>query len=118
LKEHDRLTLTREQMLRRTKGRRGHSKLPRLIEYALSRPLVSSAMIEKELQLTTTMFVVKGEQVGALEGVKLPADADVAIVSLRPELVRKIRSTLHPLKKARRCPPLRRASCVWPLLRK
>lgn len=53
LKEHDRLTLAREQMLRRLKGRRGHSKLPRLAEYALSRPLVSSAMIEKELKVTT-----------------------------------------------------------------
>lgn len=53
LKEHDRLTLAREQMLRRLNGRRGHSKLPRLAEYALSRPLVSSAMIEKELKVTT-----------------------------------------------------------------
>lgn len=53
LKEHDRLTLAREQMLRRLKGRRGHSKLPQLVEYALSRPLVSSAMIEKELKVTT-----------------------------------------------------------------
>lgn len=53
LKEHDRLTLAREQMLRRLNGRRGHSKLPRLIDYALSRPLVSSAMLEKELKVTT-----------------------------------------------------------------
>lgn len=52
LKEHDRLTLAQEQMLRRLKGRRGHSKLPRLVGYALSRPLVSSAMIEKELKVT------------------------------------------------------------------
>jgi hypothetical protein len=41
-----------------------------------------------------TMFVVKGEQVGALAGFKLPADADVAIVSSRPESVRKIRSSV------------------------
>lgn len=53
LKEHDRLALAREQMQRRLKGRRGHSKLPRLVEFALSRPLVSSAMIEKELKVTT-----------------------------------------------------------------
>ncbi|MDQ6438076.1 RHE_PE00001 family protein [Mesorhizobium sp. LHD-90] len=53
LKEHDRLVLAREQMTRRLKGRRGHSKLPRLIDFALSRPLVSSAMIEKELKVTT-----------------------------------------------------------------
>ncbi|RWJ74641.1 MAG: DUF1612 domain-containing protein [Mesorhizobium sp.] len=53
LKEHDRLVLAQEQMLRRLKGRRGHSKLPRLIDYALSRPLVSSAMVERELKVTT-----------------------------------------------------------------
>lgn len=53
LKEHDRLVLAREQMQRRLKGRRGHSKLPRLIELVLTRPLVTSAMIEKELKVTT-----------------------------------------------------------------
>ncbi|RWA78237.1 MAG: DUF1612 domain-containing protein [Mesorhizobium sp.] len=53
LKEHDRLVMAREQMLRRTRNRRGNSKLPQLIDYVLSRPLVSSAMIEKELGLTT-----------------------------------------------------------------
>lgn len=52
LKEHDRLALAREQMLRRTRNRRGNSKLPQLIDYVLSRPLVSSAMIEKELKVT------------------------------------------------------------------
>lgn len=53
LKEHDRLALAREQMLRRTRSRRGNSKLPQLIDYVLSRPLMSSAMIEKELKVTT-----------------------------------------------------------------
>ncbi|TIR04267.1 MAG: DUF1612 domain-containing protein [Mesorhizobium sp.] len=53
LKEHDRLALAREQMLRRTRDRRGNSKLPRLIDYVLTRPLVSSAMVEKELRVTT-----------------------------------------------------------------
>jgi hypothetical protein len=53
LKEHDRLALAREQMFRRTRNRRGNSKLPLLIDYVLSRPLVSSAMIEKELKVTT-----------------------------------------------------------------
>ncbi len=53
LKEHDRLALAREQMLRRTRDRRGNSKLPRLIDFVLTRPLVSSAMIEKELRVTT-----------------------------------------------------------------
>lgn len=41
-----------------------------------------------------TMFVVKGDQVGALAGFKLPAGADVAIVSSSPESVRKIRSSV------------------------
>ncbi len=53
LKEHDRLAMAREQMLRRLKGRRGNSKLPQLIDYVLARPLVSSAMIEKQLRVTT-----------------------------------------------------------------
>ncbi|CAH2394092.1 conserved hypothetical protein [Mesorhizobium prunaredense] len=53
LKEHDRLGMAREQMLRRTRNRRGNSKLPQLIDYVLSRPLVSSAMIEKDLKVTT-----------------------------------------------------------------
>lgn len=52
IKEHDRLAMAREQMLRRTRERRGNSKLPRLIDFVLSRPLVSSAMIEKELKVT------------------------------------------------------------------
>ncbi|RTL94559.1 MAG: DUF1612 domain-containing protein [Hyphomicrobiales bacterium] len=52
IKEHDRLALAREQMLRRTRERRGNSKLPRLVDFVLSRPLVSSAMIEKELKVT------------------------------------------------------------------
>jgi hypothetical protein len=47
LKEHDRL------MGRRLRGRRGHSKLPQLVDLVLGRPLVSSAMIEKDLKVTT-----------------------------------------------------------------
>ena len=53
LKEHDRLMLAREQMGRRLRGRRGHSKLTQLVDLVLARPLVSSAMIEKELKVTT-----------------------------------------------------------------
>ncbi len=40
-------------MGRRLRGRRGHSKLPQLVDLFLSRPLISSAMIEKELKVTT-----------------------------------------------------------------
>ncbi|MEI8703506.1 RHE_PE00001 family protein [Mesorhizobium sp. ISC15] len=53
LKEHDRLMLAREQMGRRLRGRRGHSKLPQLVDLVLARPVVSSAMIEKDLKVTT-----------------------------------------------------------------
>ena len=52
-KEHDRLILAKTQMDRRLKGRRSTSKLPQLIELVLSRPLVSSGMVEKELGVTT-----------------------------------------------------------------
>ncbi|GLS32589.1 hypothetical protein GCM10007937_42990 [Mesorhizobium albiziae] len=40
-----RLALAQERMLRRLKGRRARSRPPRLIDYVLSRPIVSSAMI-------------------------------------------------------------------------
>jgi hypothetical protein len=53
LREHDRLMLARMQMERRLKGRRSTSRLPGLIELVLSRPLVSSGMIEKQLGVTT-----------------------------------------------------------------
>jgi hypothetical protein len=53
IKEHDRLMLAKAQMERRLKGRRSTSKLPQLIELVLSRPLVSSGMIEKQLGVTT-----------------------------------------------------------------
>ncbi|MER9216174.1 RHE_PE00001 family protein [Mesorhizobium sp. M0663] len=53
LKEHDRLILAREQMARRLRDRRGHSKLPRLVDLVLARPLVSSAMIERKLKVST-----------------------------------------------------------------
>ncbi|MES0036055.1 RHE_PE00001 family protein [Mesorhizobium sp. M0046] len=53
LKEHDRLMLAREQMGRRLRGRRAHSKLPQLVDLVLARPLVSSTMIEKDLKVTT-----------------------------------------------------------------
>lgn len=52
LKEHDRLVLARTQMQRKLKGKRSNSKLPALIELVLSRPLVTSTMIERELKVT------------------------------------------------------------------
>ncbi len=52
MKEHDRLMLAREQMLRRLKGRRSSSRLPQLAEMALRSPLISGQMVEKELRVT------------------------------------------------------------------
>ncbi len=52
MKEHDRLLLAREQMQRKLKGRRSNSRLPQLMELVLRSPLVSSQMVEKELQVT------------------------------------------------------------------
>jgi len=45
LKQHDRWLLARELLLRKLDGRRSTSKLPELIEFALSRPLISAGMI-------------------------------------------------------------------------
>lgn len=52
LKEHDRLMLARQQMEHRIAGRRQSSKLPRLVDLVLSRPLVSSGMIAQALSVT------------------------------------------------------------------
>lgn len=52
LKEHDRLMLAKAQMERRLKGRRSTSKLPEVIEFVLSRPLVTSGMVEKHVGVT------------------------------------------------------------------
>ncbi len=52
LKEHDRLTLARQAMERRLVGRRQTSKLPELIEVVMSRPLVSTGMVAKAIDVT------------------------------------------------------------------
>ncbi len=52
LKEHDRLSHARERMMRRLAGRRSSSRLPELVELVVSRPVVSAAMIVKELGTT------------------------------------------------------------------
>jgi len=52
LKEHDRLSLARTTLERRTVGRRGSSKLSDLIDLVLSRPLVSAGLVAKQLDLT------------------------------------------------------------------
>lgn len=52
LKEHDRLLLAKDQMERVLRGRRASSKLPRLIDLVLSRPLVSTAMVQETLKVS------------------------------------------------------------------
>jgi Protein of unknown function (DUF1612)/HTH DNA binding domain len=52
LKEHDRLMLAKGQMDRRLGERRASSRLPDLIDLALSRPLVSSGMIQEALKVS------------------------------------------------------------------
>ncbi len=52
LKEHDRLTLAKAQMERRLTDRRSNSRLPDLIALVLSRPLVSSSMIQDSLKVS------------------------------------------------------------------
>lgn len=52
LKEHDRLVLAKSRMERRLKQRRVSSKLPDLVELVLSRPLVSTGMIQDRLKIS------------------------------------------------------------------
>jgi hypothetical protein len=52
LKEHDRLMLAKNQMERRLRERRASSKLAGLVELVLSRPIVSTGMIQDELKIT------------------------------------------------------------------
>jgi hypothetical protein len=52
LKEHGRLMLAKGQMERRLSERRTSSRLPDLIELVLSRPLVSSGMIQQALKVS------------------------------------------------------------------
>lgn len=52
LKEHDRLVLAKNQLARRLRDRRASSKLPDLVELVLSRPLVSTGMIQERLKVT------------------------------------------------------------------
>lgn len=52
LKEHDRLALARQMMERKLTGRRTSSKLPELIELVMEKPLVSTGMVVKTLEVT------------------------------------------------------------------
>ena len=52
MKLHDRWLLARTLLLRKLDGRRSTSRLPELIEFVLSRPLVSAGMIGRALSVT------------------------------------------------------------------
>ena len=52
LKENDRLVLAKSQMERRLRERRASSKLPDLVELVLSRPLVSTGLIQESLKVS------------------------------------------------------------------
>ena len=52
LKEHDRLMLARAQMVRRVGEKRTSSRLPALIGFVLTRPLVSSGTVQQALKVS------------------------------------------------------------------
>lgn len=51
-KDHDRWLMTRNLLARRLAGRRATSKLPALLDYVLTQPIVSASMIAAELGIT------------------------------------------------------------------
>jgi hypothetical protein len=53
LKEMDRLLLAQTQMEMRFRDRRSNSSLPELANYVLSRPIVSSSMVARELRVSS-----------------------------------------------------------------
>ncbi|WP_365979929.1 RHE_PE00001 family protein [Mesorhizobium sp.] len=52
LKEHGRLVMAKNQMERRLRERRANSKLPDLVALVLSRPIVSTALIQERLKIS------------------------------------------------------------------
>lgn len=52
LKNHDRWLTARTLLARKLAGRRSTSRLPALLEYVLTRPIVSAGMIAQELRIT------------------------------------------------------------------
>ena len=52
-KDHDRWLMTRNLLARKLTARRATSKLPALLDYVLTRPIVSAGMIAAELGITS-----------------------------------------------------------------
>jgi len=51
-KDHDRWLTAKNLLARKLTGRRATSKLPALLDYVLTRPIVSAGMISAELDIT------------------------------------------------------------------
>ncbi|UVC12436.1 DUF1612 and helix-turn-helix domain-containing protein (plasmid) [Rhizobium sp. TH2] len=67
LKEHDRLALARQVLERRLIGRRASSKLPKLIDLVMARPLVSTGMVAEALGVTPRAALRIVEELGLRE---------------------------------------------------
>ena len=52
LKEHERWAAARTLLARKLTGRRATSRLPALVDYVMTRPIVSAGMIAEELRIT------------------------------------------------------------------
>lgn len=52
LKDHDRWLTARTLLTRKLAGRRSTSRLPALLDYVLTRPIISAGMIAEELKIT------------------------------------------------------------------
>ncbi|KIU54164.1 helix-turn-helix domain-containing protein, partial [Bradyrhizobium elkanii] len=52
LKDHDRWLTARSLLARKLDGCRSTSRLPALLDYVLTRPIVSAGMIAEELEIT------------------------------------------------------------------
>jgi hypothetical protein len=52
LKEHERWAAARTLLVRKLTGRRATSRLPALVDYVMTRPIVSAGMIAEALRIT------------------------------------------------------------------
>ncbi|TAI59583.1 helix-turn-helix domain-containing protein, partial [Bradyrhizobium sp. Leo170] len=52
LKDHDRWLSAKNLLARKLMGRRSTSRLPELLDYVLTQPIVSAGMIAAELKIT------------------------------------------------------------------
>ena len=81
-KDHDRWLMTRNLLARKLTARRATSKLPALLDYVLTRPIVSAGMIAAELGITVPCGPkpcrgtrpARGDRAGTLSGVERLVD--------------------------------------------